>query len=1263
MGVSNNAYTEPKKEEGFRITGYFGDNCSVIEGKTGEWWNWSQAIQLTQHPENSDIYYYTFEAKASAQVYWQLYVNEEKYWPLWSSDVETKSSFGSNESKASTDNQAPDAGYGRGASWFKQLTSGKKYTIYLNKNFNNSSSDLRLIMVEGEPFIWSARDLKVFPNGVYTENDMSNVEWPVYYLQSRVLNDNRITPEYQMQKTGPSTWELEFTYRNSKSEGESFDKIEQYIWVEGFASATAKSERKAKTTTNLLTNGNTLKEGRRYKATFNGSTLTFTDLGKQMPFISMLGKNWKQRDTDGRGYATPAGKNTNDGWQESWIQYNAKGQIARDREGKVMYNTYWPPKHNINFKSEFTVGNTPYDFTLSNEQLMLSPVLLDNGQYETKSGSSWMSDPKFAAYTKTQKTVGTKSTTKGLALDPDKQYTLYRVKNMWINGDVKIWTGWGGTTIDGTANWSSHANWGHYAESTSATQIQPEYTVPLSNREGDVKFDKPTYFKYVDFFYETSNPNEPAYSVFFTELAKGGAEIGALNSTNYDFGYYRPALTNLTTLTGLTIKGIKIDCYRMADSDADDEYMDNVLTETNLTLAPSSFGAHFTGNTTIGSVENDANNSKAKWIKFDKSAEYPNGNYYFTMVVTLSDGSEIEEVVSNPFIIYSTNVNTSVNLYQLVKVKGEEDNHYITFKGDNGVPVMPVYDIKDNGGQITYKSGTTMPDYGDAAQYEFTNKVLVAGNGHYAEGVDQITKYELNGVDKGMTNAQATMDNRFMAIVDQTALTASYSLKMYYTSNFGDNGHALNTSSTPVASSLTLTVPSPTLNPAFKIDIAEAYDSGIDIVPNEYRGATRVNREYTQAMTNNVQYTGARALDLNVTFALDKPNATDELAKLVTSQFDGTLKATFDPLTANETGVQNYKGKFDYGKEIEISLHNQHIMDWIKNSDKTTLGEDSYEARTHKIQFQPRNPSGLQVYERKSNPIEINFTPDFVAPSLSDGDKLTKNDIEGFLYTGIPLNSGKHITELYITKFTSLDGGEATLWKDPSGDSKKDVTIGMKTSEEGDSYEAYYSFGVGEDDGKPETNKLVGEDGIKDNSLATLISHKFMTTGSFNKGDNSAENAILVRRDEVPSTGLSQLTDFVVGIGRSYFFKVAKDVTTAATWGVKGNKAPKRKAVVNDSPSAANDDMTYVSFVPVHESYPVKINEVVTEDNIVTGVENLTIQSGYLVGEGFIDMLGTEGQIFSIDGRHVYSGNGRAYLASGVYVVATPGSTAKVLVK
>ena len=806
----------------------------------------------------------------------------------------------------------------------------------INKHIYNKNSDLGYY------------GIPVYPIGIYNEDDLKKYNDETYYLIGEVLNANRVTPEYQFVKQTSGKYAgkytLDLTLRNTHLRWSNSDdqwgdypmkvvgfKTKDSLQAE-YAEWNKWEELKYGSSTNDLsgTNGEYL-GGIKATAIYDPTatvklSFEYDKTNGKLPFISLVGANWKQKTPAAvPGYGGKS-KTTNDGWQDSWIQYTNKGTVARDRNGNVMYNTMWPPRNPITFKTEFSLSGTTYDFTVKSTELVLSPSrdnLTGEETYKGKSGEEWKKDPRMNFVVKGDVDSNTDNLSNGnfdwtsndyadkLALDDNKVYKLYVVENVWINGAIKFWTGWnGGTANNGGGNWNNHANWGHYKQQVSSDAnkvINANATVPLGNVDGDMAFNEPTFFKALYFFYDTEGGNTTKRNIFIAELAEGGAEIAALNSSNYDYGYYRPALTDIQRMSNHKVKAVKIDCFK---ADGSEEFMGNVLTLDNISgKSVADFYTLFDNDnsTSIGSVDNKGV-SKAKWIKYADSENFANGDYRFVMTVTLEDGSGIEKdpivVESNPFTIYNSTIKMSMNAYQLVQV-GDDDKHYVTFKGDNGKPTTPVYDIRiDDNGKITYTKGTIVPKYEDQTQYTFTNKVLLAGLGH--DYADEVLNYRFkaasNTVD-GTTytdeDVQPQYDDRFIKIVDQDALAStSYALQMQYKMNFDADGKATtsNFDSTVGTTNFALTVPTPKLEKA-KIDVyyGTANGEGEDNDRNATESFVFTVGEGENARTFNLE--NARYHNLRELVQVSVPNATSELAEKMGEMYEVTMDGSKLDLT------------------------------------------------------------------------------------------------------------------------------------------------------------------------------------------------------------------------------------------------------------------------------------------------------------------------------------------------------------------------------
>lgn len=531
---------------------------------------------------------------------------------------------------------------------YSKLKAGRNYTIKLNCNDNVVSIVKNVTSIE--------REIPVYPNGVSTESELKAYNFeanPVYYLVAQVLNNDRPTPEWQMEKGADGKYHINgFAMRNTNCIGNN--NREDGVAVRQYTSANSYIDLDEQTLNNLPENP--LSEGRLFNATFNPATgkLTFEEdlsANHKMPFISLVGY-MMQQDAE---YATPrgvegkpAGVTTATGWQEAWLQYDANGNLLKDRKGNVMYSTMWPPKNPVYF-----TANAGGERHYSSDQMTFSPVKAA-GKYVAKTGAQWEAELKASdnadAY-------------KGLDLVDDATYYRYVVDDIWYVGAGKIWTGWAGQTVnqDGKqiAQWSNHRNWGYKdkkATDTEGTSIDPETTYGVSTEDGangNFLFEQPTFFKTIEFFYDNNDPEKA--SKIYTTRAYGSASIAAQSNKEdgaYKKGSYQPSVS---VPEGVTVKGYTIYRY-----DA-----------TTNQLAPIGDDG--------GNVAEGTDNPNSKEFTFDDEG-LADGRYYYVLKVDFSNGRS-SKVRSNPFIIYHPGVYTlDANGYQLVKLDNAVNGYeYVTY--------------------------------------------------------------------------------------------------------------------------------------------------------------------------------------------------------------------------------------------------------------------------------------------------------------------------------------------------------------------------------------------------------------------------------------------------------------------------------------------------------------------------------------------------------------------------------------------------------
>lgn len=533
---------------------------------------------------------------------------------------------------------------------YSRLRAGRNYTIKLNCNDNVVSIVKNVTRSE----------IPVYPNGVSTESELKAYDFeanPVYYLVAQVLNDNRPTPEWQMEKGADGKYHINgFAMRNTNCIGNN--NREDGVAVCQYTSANSYIDLDEQTLNNLPENP--LSEGRLFNATFDPKTgkLSFEEdltANHKMPFISLVGY-MMQQDAE---YATPrgvegkpAGVTTATGWQEAWLQYDAEGNLLKDRKGNVMYSTMWPPKNPVYF-----TANAGGERHYSSDQMTFSPVKAA-GKYVAKTGAEWEAELKESGNANAD-------AYQGLDLADDSTYYRYVVDDIWYVGAGKIWTGWAGQTVnqDGKqiAQWSNHRNWGYSNKKgtdTEGTSINPETTYDVSTAEGangNFLFEKPTFFKTIEFFYNEKDPEKT--SKIYTTLAYGSASIAAQSNKDKEDGAYKKGSyqPSVSVPEGVTVTGYTIYRY-----DA-----------TTNQLAPIGDDG--------GKVAEGTTDPNSETFTFDNEG-LADGRYYYVLKVDFSNGRS-SKVRSNPFIIYYPGEYTlDANGYQLVKLdKAVNGYEYVTY--------------------------------------------------------------------------------------------------------------------------------------------------------------------------------------------------------------------------------------------------------------------------------------------------------------------------------------------------------------------------------------------------------------------------------------------------------------------------------------------------------------------------------------------------------------------------------------------------------
>ncbi len=783
-----------------------GTGWAIIGDWTGFGKDWTKGDAMTSDRK------YSIVAKDNEDIYFRVKNGSTEYYPSENKNIQLTTGNYQWCTQVSTTNNEK--------AFYFTPQQGYQYEVVVEPSSDNTAGYRICVNNKGLYVPPVPETLPVYPIGIYSKDELDAYNEPTYYLLAYGLNNEKVTPEYQFTKAtaadvarlqglvsgatnkgaiAEGKYILELTMHNTTLRWSKGDNNwgEHPMSVVGFA--TPRAERETKVSgfkwnelaydPNNAGNVNDFLKGYACVAVYDETANTLEIVKKDnglLPFISLVGANWKQNTVanNDTAYTLPSrddGKThtTDDGWQDAWIQYNDKGEIAKDIEGNVMFNTMFPPRNVIKFATNFSLNGTDYNFTLGSDEL----VLLSTGH--TKSGSGWKQNPpaemKLNGVTVTNLTNNDNLALgeavdfpNQLALDNGEQYTLYEVSDVWVNGKFKFWTGWTGganNSQNAGANWANHTNWGHYkkqkaddketvAEGTSAQQIHMKATVPLGDTDGDMIFEEPTYFKKLYFFYNKDHGIEDNKSVFIMLPARLGAQIAALSRESYTRGMYQPTLKDLGDLGSLKVLDVVITAHNY-DSEEHELVTTVKLPENikDLNKTASTFSEIFSG------MEGENGG-----CVYDPYA-YNNGNYYYNMVVTFDNpsaegGKEIVEVKSNPFTIFRGEASATLKAYQLVKILGPTDGYnYLTYDpaggdkvykvkvtvekpnnvigGVNSISDEKALDSDINPKYVESKELTTDEitelNFGDGSKYRFSCKVLLVGN---IVG-QNITSYEL----------------------------------------------------------------------------------------------------------------------------------------------------------------------------------------------------------------------------------------------------------------------------------------------------------------------------------------------------------------------------------------------------------------------------------------------------------------------------------------------------------------------------------------
>lgn len=640
----------------------------------------------------------------------------------------------------------------------------------------NSSQDIKGVQLH---FTYDPADNGTrVTNIYYTQEEWGGVfgaDYPHVYLLSTVLNNNVVTPEYRLMSTdGKKTFHLNnFAIRSNdcRTTGNAYDNADQnytirvyytegrYIdlpytaeqagvpsleaegfnWAKGGSPLAGQPGWAADATFTLEQNGTDL----------TASTLKITNAGSgkwknnYLPYVGILGEKFVQE----KKYDTPIYNkgsmgNTDLGWQEAYIQYDAAGRpIIQD--GHALYNTLWPPRENILMQAKLEGLHVPLN--ISTRTLRFWPDMDVNGQPKVQTGLEWKNElmnEDADAY------EGLDFVTEGTE---EQRYIRYTCTNMWMQGPFKVWTGWSGQKATWGAQWNNHLYFSAWRDKGKNLEAGNTYYASSNVEAGNFNVAKRSFFGTVELFIPVDNDNclstqagngikssNMGDTRIYVTKPKIQAQIDATKNNTRNTAYYHPSVTIPDGWTVSAYKIVRCDFtvnpggkdptqwqpvnrdYRYREHDDAEaivaKYSGEALDKASF---EAQFNAQFNADTTPGDDGNPWN----------LDGNLASGTYFYYMQITYNDGNQDRDmVVTSPYLaVIAGEYETSVRVYQLVRnLKDRTGRSYVTYNPSINVQ----YNVTVEDGQIishSQRAATDRFDY-SSADAEWTSLIAVATN-------------------------------------------------------------------------------------------------------------------------------------------------------------------------------------------------------------------------------------------------------------------------------------------------------------------------------------------------------------------------------------------------------------------------------------------------------------------------------------------------------------------------------------------------------
>lgn len=187
---------------------------------------------------------------------------------------------------------------------------------------------------------------------------------------------------------------------------------------------------------------------------FSSVSTTPSEVAKLRSFslvgANILNSSIKHED----GITTPVRRNSGapqtDGWQESWIQYDSDAKPYIDANGDYMYQTVYQTDWLVNHPSYFNFGED-FPYTSAGITFTYDPEATHNRQFGNIANEKLVTYRNEAGKNDQQRNDFANQTGNNLN---DTRYietsdmACYVVKDMWMEGRFKVWSGMSGSSME-----------------------------------------------------------------------------------------------------------------------------------------------------------------------------------------------------------------------------------------------------------------------------------------------------------------------------------------------------------------------------------------------------------------------------------------------------------------------------------------------------------------------------------------------------------------------------------------------------------------------------------------------------------------------------------------------------------------------------------------------------------------------------------------------------------------------------------------------